>query len=60
VIATIGFNKDGITITNNGGSSDYTFTNNGDFTFTYKDIYGPESATASVNWIMDKDFNYSG
>ena len=44
-----------ITITNNGGSDTYTFSENGEFTFEFVDEYGIEgSATAKVDWI-DKD-----
>lgn len=44
-----------ITITNNGGSDTYTFSENGEFTFEFVDEYGVTgSATAKVNWI-DKD-----
>ncbi|MGE5416597.1 MAG: hypothetical protein ACM3UZ_07530, partial [Acidobacteriota bacterium] len=41
-----------VTITNNYGYSNYTFSNNGSFTFQYKDSSGnPGSATATVDWI---------
>ncbi len=44
-----------ITITNNNGSDTYVFTENGEFTFEFKDEYGKTgSATATVTWI-DKD-----
>jgi hypothetical protein len=60
-VATIRFNKDNMTITNNSGNSNYTFTKNGEFTFMYKDKYGVTgSATARVNWILEKDFTYVG
>jgi len=52
VIATITFNKTGVTITNNGGSANYTFIGNGSFTFTFTDAYGNAgSTTATVTWI---------
>ena len=52
VIATIEFNKSGVTITNNDGKNTYTFTENGSFTFQYKDENDFEgSAVATVNWI---------
>lgn len=52
VIATINFNKTGVTIDNNWWFSWYTFTGNGDFTFTFHDDYGNTwSTTASVYWI---------
>ena len=51
VIATLGSNED-ITITNNGGSLIYTFTENGEFTFEFKDKAGNTgSKTARVDWI---------
>lgn len=41
-----------ITITNNGGSREYTFTSNGEFTFEYVDDYGNVGkSTAKVTWI---------
>ncbi|HBA37080.1 MAG TPA: hypothetical protein DCY94_00015, partial [Firmicutes bacterium] len=44
-----------ITITNNGGSDTYTFTENGEFTFEFKDENGiTGSSVAKVDWI-DKD-----
>ncbi|MDD3867965.1 MAG: hypothetical protein PHR46_00010 [Candidatus Absconditabacteria bacterium] len=52
VTATIAFNKTGVSITNNGGLTNYSFTENGSFTFTFTDAYGNTgSATATVNWI---------
>jgi hypothetical protein len=52
VVASLtGCNKP-ITVTNNGGSSSYTFATTGSFTFTYQDSYGNTgSTTATVNWI---------
>ncbi len=64
VIATISFDKENVIITNNGGSDTYTFTENGGFTFEFKDAAGNTgTATAKVDWI-DKivptaTFNYS-
>ncbi|MDD2537208.1 MAG: hypothetical protein PHU61_01805, partial [Candidatus Absconditabacteria bacterium] len=64
VTANIAFNKTGVTITNNGGSPSYVFTENGSFTFEFIDVYGNTgSATATVSWI-DKNavigtINYS-
>lgn len=41
-----------ITITNNNGSKEYTFTENGEFTFEFRDVLGNEGkATAKVTWI---------
>ena len=52
MIANITFNKTGVTITNNGGSANYTFTENGSFTFEFEDAYGNTgNTTAIVNWI---------
>ena len=40
VLASLtGCNK-AVTVTNNEGSTNYTFTGNGSFAFTYKDGYG--------------------
>ncbi len=44
--------EEGVTVTNNGGSNTYTFTENGEFTFEYVDEYGNVgTATAKVDWI---------
>jgi len=52
VVATISFNKTGVTLTNNSGSSSYEFTNNGSFIFRFVDSYGNEGQTeAQVNRI---------
>jgi len=52
VIATIQFNKENVTITNNSGKNTYTFTKNGEFTFEFVDEAGNRgSAKAIVNWI---------
>ena len=41
-----------ITITNNGGKKNYTFTQNGEFTFEFVDVNGNKgTATAKVDWI---------
>ncbi len=41
-----------ITVTNNGGKTSYTFTENGEFTFEYVDNDGNKgSTTAKVTWI---------
>ena len=41
-----------ITITNNGGSGIYEFTENGEFTFEFEDEYGNKgTAVAKVTWI---------
>ena len=45
-----------ITITNNNGNNEYTFTKNGEFTFEYVDDYGNEGSTiAKVDWITTED-----
>lgn len=45
-------NNGAVTIVNNGGSSQYMFTENGQFTFEYKDEAGNIShQTATVSWI---------
>ncbi len=44
-----------ITVTNNGGSTSYTFTENGTFTFEFTDKAGNKgTATATVTWIDKK------
>lgn len=56
VIATITFNKEGITITNNEGKNTYEFTDNGEFIFTYEDEMGRTGTiTAKVDWIKQKE-----
>ena len=51
VVATLTANEP-ITVTNNGGSTTYTFTSNKSFTFQFKDNAGnTASKTATVNWI---------
>jgi len=45
-----------IIITNNNGSKEYTFTENGEFTFEFIDQAGNKgSATAKVDWIFKND-----
>ncbi|HBA37654.1 MAG TPA: hypothetical protein DCY94_02935, partial [Firmicutes bacterium] len=44
-----------ITVTNNGGKMTHTFTENGEFTFEFKDVDGNTgTATATVDWIDKK------
>lgn len=51
VVATVTFNEDTV-ITNNEGKNTYTFTENGEFTFEFKDEAGNTgSETAVVSWI---------
>ncbi len=55
VTATIEFDKENVTITNNNGSNTYIFTENGEFTFEFQDALGNQNAvTAKVSWI-DKE-----
>ncbi|MDR2541319.1 MAG: hypothetical protein LBD11_06230 [Candidatus Peribacteria bacterium] len=52
VTATISFNKIPVTVTNNGGNTNYTFTGDGSFTFEFVDQYGNTgSETATVTRI---------
>ena len=53
VVATIGwFSENGTTILNNWGLNTYTFTQNGSFTFMFKDADGNiGSSIAYVDWI---------
>ncbi len=51
VIATLVPSEE-VTVTNNGGNTTYTFTENGEFTFEFVDRAGNSgTATATVNWI---------
>jgi len=59
VVATIKFDRDNIVITNNNGKNSYTFTNNGEFEFKYKDSTGKTySKVAKVTWIK-KETTYT-
>ena len=52
VTATISFDKEGVTITNNEGNNTYTFTQNKNFIFEYKTSTGKTGTKeATVNWI---------
>ena len=56
VIATVTFDKEGTIITNNNGSNQYTFTENGEFTFEFVDKVGNKgTAVAKVNWINTEE-----
>ena len=56
VVATLVNESEAITITNNGGSKEHTFTENGEFTFEFVDKAGNEGiAVAKVNWIEKKE-----
>jgi len=55
VTATISFNEENVTITNNEGSPTYTFEENNEFTFEFVDAAGNVGEiTAEVDWI-DKE-----
>ena len=55
VIATITFDRENVTITNNDGKNTYTFEENGEFTFEFEDVVGNKgTATAEVTWIESK------
>ena len=52
VVATIRFDKENVTITNNEGKNTYTFTDNKEFTFEFVDEAGNTgTAVAKVDWI---------
>lgn len=52
VTATITFNEENVKITNNNGSNQFTFVDNGRFMFTFEDMAGNKgTATAEVTWI---------
>lgn len=52
VVATLWDCWEPVTIINNGWNTDYTFTDNGLFTYTVEDIHGNSSdIVATVNWI---------
>ncbi len=52
VVVEIIFNKENVTVLNNNGSTIYTFSENGEFTFEYVDEAGNMSSrSAYVNWI---------
>ncbi len=53
VVATITTNKP-VTITNNGGSSSYNFTENGSFTFEFMDEEGLEGTVVATVGNIDK------
>lgn len=56
ITAKISFNEEDVIITNNSGNDTYKFTENGEFTFEFKDKAGNTGkATASVTNIEEKD-----
>ena len=59
VVATLCRASEEITITNNDGNSEYTFTKNGTFTFEFEDKVGNRgTAEAIVNWIKTTEDKY--
>lgn len=54
VIATLTGYSEPITITNNGGSADRTFTTNGSFTFNFEDDYGNTGTVTATVTRIDK------
>lgn len=53
VTATIVFNREA-TVVNNGGKKNYTFTENGEFTFEYTDEFGFSGSATAVVGNIDK------
>jgi len=52
VIVTLEFDKPNVEVLNNGGKTTYTFVDNGEFTFAFRDEAGNErTKTVTVNWI---------
>jgi len=55
VVATISFDEENVTITNNDGNNTYTFTDKGEFIFEFVDKAGNTgTAKAKVDWIYKK------
>lgn len=54
ITASITFNRDNVTITNNDGKDKYVFTENGEFTFEYIDENGFEGVTTATVTNIDK------
>ena len=54
VIATLTGYSEPLTITNNGGSANRTFTTNGSFTFDFEDAYGNTGSTTATVDRIDK------
>lgn len=56
VVATISFDQEDVTITNNEGKNTYTFNKNESFTFEYVSSQGvTDSKEATVDWISPVD-----
>ena len=54
IIATLTDANEAFTVLNNGGSTSYTFTDNGQFTFQIADTVGNQSSiTAFVDWMTN-------
>jgi hypothetical protein len=59
VVATLTNLSEDVTILNNNGSSTYTFTENGEFTFKVMDKAGNvNNITAMVDWIDKEEISY--
>lgn len=54
VTATISFNEENVTITNNNGKNDYVFEENGKFTFEFRDVAGNINKATAVVTSIDK------
>lgn len=54
ITASITFNRENVTITNNDGKDTYVFTENGEFTFKYMDENGFEGETKAIVTNIDK------
>ena len=55
VVATVTFNREDVTITNNNGNNTYTFTQNGEFTFEFTDKYGFDGTVTAKVQNIDKE-----
>ena len=55
IIATISFNEENVTIKNNGGKNQYTFNQNGTFTFEFQDQAGNVGAKTVTITAIDKE-----
>lgn len=61
VVATLVNESEEIIIMNNGTSREYTFTENGEFTFEFEDKAGNKgTATAKVDWIKEETSGLRG
>ena len=55
IIATIKFDKENVTITNNNGNNTYTFTENGTFTFNFVDEAGNSGTAVATVANIDRN-----